>query len=919
MKYQVRFCSLLTYLILFLSLQTFHIIHLKKLKRKSSKLFLILFFSIFISLILFTNHSFSQDISGDIEGRVADSLGNTLAGVNVLLQSSSLQGSRGATSNEKGFFQILNLPIGEFTVSLSSVGYRELKIEHVQIQLGKTTNLGIITLSEHTIDLPEVTVVGKKLIIDPSSTSYGGNIIAKDFEQLPVDRNYKSITTLLPQTNLSYFGDEANIGGATGFENKYYVDGIEVTDPLIGADATNLPYNFIQEVEVKSGGYNVDARSALGGLMNVVTFSGSNEFHGSAFGFYTSNKLAENKKLGLSDVTQGDYSNYDFGFGIGGPIVLDQLWFYAAYNPTFNNRDVDVLSFGTQQDEILRHLFAAKLNWRTPDKLQIIFTATGDPTKQNAVGRGINVSPSTLLNIDPYSQDVTYGGINLSLKGTYKFNNYFFIDGLISRVDRNEIVEPSTPAGSEVLFKDYLNDTWSGGIGGRMDSYRYSYAGRITSTLQLNDHIINTGAEYKTNHTYQIHNYHLVERFDSAYYGETISEANAEVYNRIPSLFIQDSWRISNRLNLTAGIRWESQTAIGSNGEVAQTFSVPLQPRLGIVYLLNDQGTHRLFGSFGRFTQEFGLWQSLQYHTNTGYDYWILFQHDPRIDNTGGDTLYNFKHTIRPEVKDLEAQYFDEFTLGYETLIGNNFRIGTQGVYRTLRQCIDDVWFDEENRYQYGNPGSGFLSAWPEPKRDYTALVITLERRGDEHFNFLASYVLSRNYGNYEGLFDSFKHGLFPNENASFDDLNTADINSTGLLPNDRTHVFKFSGYYLFPFGLTTGIFFIAQSGTPLSELANTGFGIKFLSERGSVGRTPFIWDLNARLTYNLQFIKSVNSKIILDFFHIASQQKPVDIVQKKYNGIDENGDPIWPYDKYGEVFRYQPSLSMRLGIEVSF
>ncbi|MFO7526181.1 MAG: TonB-dependent receptor [Ignavibacteriaceae bacterium] len=892
---------------------------IKKIKKKSSQLFLILFFSVFISSFLFTDLTFSQDISGNIEGRITDTLEINLAGVNVSLESSNLQGSRGTTTNEKGFFQILNLPVGEYALTFNSVGYHELKIEHVQIRLGKTTNLGIVTLTEQTIDLPEVTVVGKKLFIDPASTSFGGNIIAKDFEQLPVDRNYKSITTLLPQTNLSYFGDEANIGGATGFENKYYVDGIEVTDPLIGADATNLPYNFIQEVEVKSGGYNVDARSALGGLMNVVTFSGSNEFHGSAFGFYTSNKLAENKKLGLSDVTQGDYSNYDFGFGIGGPIILDQLWFYAAYNPTFNNRDVDVPSFGKQQDKILRHLFAAKLNWRTSEKLQLIFTATGDPAFQDAVGKDIKVPPSDLLNIDPYLKDVTYGGINLSFKGTYTLNKNFFLDGFISRVDRNEKVEPSTPGGSEILFQDYLNDAWSGGILFTTDSYRYSYVGRITSTLMIGDHIINGGAEYKTNHANQTYDYHYIERYDSVYYRESIGNASGEVYNRIPSLFIQNSWRIFNRLNITTGIRWESQAAVGSNGEVAQSFLVPLQPRLGLVYLLNDQGSHRVFGSFGRFTQEFGLWQSVQYHSDEGYNYIILFQNDPRINNTGGDTLYNFKHTIRPEVKDLEVQYFDEFSLGYETLIGDNFRAGIQGVYRTLRQCIDDVWFEEEDRYQYGNPGSGFLSAWPEPKREYTALVITLERRGDEQFNFLASYVLSKNYGNYEGLFDYFKHGSAPNENASFDDLNTADINSTGLLPNDRTHVFKFSGYYLFPFGLTAGIFFIAQSGTPLSELANTGFGIKFFTERGTVGRTPFIWDLNARLTYNLQFINSVNSKIILDFFHIASQQKPVDIVQKKYNGIDENGNPIWPYDKYGEVYRYQPSLSMRLGIEVSF
>jgi hypothetical protein len=877
-------------------------------------------FKFFGWLIIFTVAVNSQNTTGNLEGQIKDSTGKSILGVNITLQSESLQGIKGTATDDKGLFKILRLPLGSYTVKLKSVGFHEVIIENVEIRLGKTTSLGEIKLKLQTITLPEITVSGEKPVIDPVSTSYGGNINSKSFEQLPVDRNYRNIATLLPQANTSFYGDEANIGGATGFENKYFVDGVEVTDPLVGRDATNLPYNFIQEIEVKTGGYDVDSRSALGGLINVVTYFGSNEFHGSVFGFYTSNRLAENQKYGSLDVNQGDFSNYDFGFGLGGPIILDKLWFYAAYNPTFNRRDVAVPSFGTYVDKTLTNSFAGKLSWRALDNLNLVFTITGDPTQQDAVGRNVNVPPSALNNPAPYLQNIVAGGINYSLNGNYTIGKNISLQGLIARVDRHDTGEGATEIGrNEIFYVDDLNNVWSGGVASSWNSFRHSNVGRISATFLFGDNTLNGGVEYKTNAVNNIYDYHTIERYDSVYYGEAIGKGFGEVYNRIPSVFIQDSWRIFNRLNITAGIRWEAQSTIGSDGEVAQTLSIPLQPRFGLVYLLNAEGTHRVFGSFGRFTQEFGLFQSVNYHSNKGFDYWILFQHDPRVDNTGGDTLYNFKHIIRPEVKDLEVQYFDEFNLGYETLLGNNFRVGVQGVYRTMRQGIDDVWLADENRYQYGNPGSGFLSALPKPKREYTALVLTLERRGDEHFNFLASYVLSKNYGNYEGLFDAFTHGGFPNANVMFDDSSTAEINTTGLLPNDRTHVFKFSGYYSFSFGLTTGISFIAQSGTPLSEYASTGFGIKFLSERGSAGRTPAIWDLNARLTYNLEFLSSLNSKLILDFFHIASQRKPVDVVQKKFNGIDENGTPIDPYENFGEAYRYQPSLSMRLGIEVSF
>ena len=877
-------------------------------------------FSVFILIFFLSSYSNSQDITGNIEGRVIDSTGNSLVGVNILLQSKSLQGSRGATSNDRGYFQIFSLPVGVYNIKVSSVGYNSLKIEHVQVQLGKTINVGDIILKQEILNLPEITVSGKKPVIDPVSTTYGGNINAVNFDNLPIDRNYVNIATLLPQANISYYGDQPNIGGATGFENKYFVDGVEVSDPLIGANGTKLPYNFIQEIEVKTGGYNVDGRAALGGLINVVTYSGSNEFHGSVYSFYTSNKLAENQRYGSLDVTQGDFSNYDFGFGLGGPFILDKLWFYAAYNPTFNNRDVEVPNFGTYVDKTFTNSFAGKLSWRVLDNLNFLFTITGDPTGRNAVGRNVSIPPASLANPDPYLQDIVEGGINYSLLGTYIIEENISLQGLIARVDRHDTGEGATERGrSEVFYNDYLNNVWSGGVNSSWNSFRHSTVGRISANILLGDHILNGGVEYKTISVDNIYDYNSIERYDSIYYGESIGKGFGEVANRIPSVFVQDSWRIFQRLNIIAGIRWDGHTIIGSDREVAQTIEVPLQPRIGFVFLPDERGENRIFGSFGRFSQEFALFQAVNYHSGNGYDYWILFDHDPRLDNTGGDTLYNFKHIIRPEVKDIQAQYYDEFSLGYERLIGRGIKAGVQGVYRTLRQGIDDVWLEDESRFQYGNPGSGVFSEWPKPQRDYTALILTIEWSGDEHFNFLASYVLSRDYGNYEGLFDAFNHGSFPNNNISFNDLTNSRINATGLVPNDRTHVFKFSGSYNFSFGLITGISFIAQSGTPLSEYAYTNFGVKYLSPRGSAGRTPTIWDLNARLIYELNLFSSLKPRLILDLLHIASQRKEVDIDQRKYFGVDENGNPINPNPTYGQAYMYQPSFSLRLGVEVGF
>ncbi len=873
-----------------------------------------------VLFLAFTSFSNSQDITGSLTGQVSNTLGAAVTGVNISVQSDNLQGIKGTATDKNGFFRIIKLPPGIYKIRLSSVGFREVLIEDVQIILGKTTNLGEIKLKEEAVTLPEINVSGKRSVIDPVSTSYGGNINSKSFEQLPVDRNYVNIATLLPQANTSYYGDQPNIGGATGFENKYFVDGVEVTDPLAGRDGTKLPYNFIQEIEVKTGGYDVDNRSSLGGLINVVTYSGSNEFHGNVFGFYTSNKLAENQKYGSLDINQGDFSNYDFGFGVGGPIILDNLWFYAAYNPTFNNRHVEVPSFGTYVDKTLTNSLAGKLSWRALDNLNFIFTITGDPTQQDAVGRNVNVPPPTLNNPDPYLQNIVGGGINYSLNGNYTIGENISVQGLVARVDRHDTGEGATERGrNEIFFIDDLNKVWSGGIGSSWDSFRHSNFGRVSTNILWGDHTLNVGVAYKTNAVNNIYDYHSIERYDSTYYGESIGKGFGEVSNRIPSVYIQDSWRIFPRLNVTAGIRWDGYSIIGSNGEVAQTVKSPLQPRIGFVFLPDENGTNRIFGSFGRFSQEFALFQAVNYFSADGYDYWILFDHDPRLNNTGGDTLYNFQHIIRPEVKDLQAQYYDEFSLGYERLIGWSIKASVQGVYRTLRQAIDDAYLADEDRWLLGNPGRGILSEWPKPQRHYTALILTIERSGDEHFNFLASYVLSRDYGNYEGLFDASYHSEFPNANSTFDNLSTSRTNTTGLVPNDRTHVFKFSGSYRFSFGLITGISFVAQSGTPLSELAYPGYGVAYLSPRGTAGRTPAIWDLNARVMYEISLFSPLQPRIILDLFHIASQRKDVDIDQRKYFGFDENGNLIYPNPTYGQAYRYQSSMSIRLGMEINF
>jgi hypothetical protein len=209
------------------------------------------------------------------------------------------------------------------------------------------------------------------------------------------------------------------------------------------------------------------------------------------------------------------------------------------------------------------------------------------------------------------------------------------------------------------------------------------------------------------------------------------------------------------------------------------------------------------------------------------------------------------------------------------------------------------------------------------PQRDYSGLEVTLENSGHGRVRFLASYVLSKTYGNYPGVAGTDLRGNIGNANFSYDFAEQL-VNGTGNLPNDRRHAFKFSGFYRFDHGLTTGTWFSVQSGTPLSEYGTLLSGNAwwtFISQRGTAGSLPTLWDLNFRCAYDLQkpLGTRASNKLILDLLHVLNQQTVVDVDQRHYYGQDESGNPIGENPNYLQPTRLQPSFAARLGLVLGF
>lgn len=339
-----------------------------------------------------------------MEGRLLGPKRRPVAAANIIITGESLQGARGGASADKGYFRILALPVGSYTVKISHIAHHEIILETVAIRLGKTTTLGEIELQPRTLELSEVVVTSGRPIIDPNTTTVGANLTAETFERLPTERNYESIVALSPHANASFLGDDVNISGSTGQENIYFIDGMNVTDAYEGVGGTGLPYNFVKEVEVKAGGYEAEFGRALGGITNVITYSGGNQFEAQAFGFFTDNRFAGQRQLGFVDLRTGDFSQYDAGVSLGGPVVRDKLWLFLAYNVNVEKEDITFEGLGLQTDKKVANIFAGKLTWQATENANFVFTVLGDPTHWDRIGENSAgpFRPSALANPDPF-------------------------------------------------------------------------------------------------------------------------------------------------------------------------------------------------------------------------------------------------------------------------------------------------------------------------------------------------------------------------------------------------------------------------------------------------------------------------------------------------------------------------------------
>jgi hypothetical protein len=216
-----------------------------------------------------------------------------------------------------------------------------------------------------------------------------------------------------------------------------------------------------------------------------------------------------------------------------------------------------------------------------------------------------------------------------------------------------------------------------------------------------------------------------------------------------------------------------------------------------------------------------------------------------------------------------------------------------------------------------GNPGKADMAFVPKIQHDYLAAEFGVSGSSkDGRWVYGLAYVLSRTYGNYTGYFDQeVRYVSGGSATLSLQTTPERLARLSGLLPSDRTHSIKLLASYKFKFGLTAGTNLIVMSGTPLSEYTGGYYwsaALDLVSQRGTAGRLPMVWDLNFRLAYAL---KKLPLRFSMDLFHVGNPQQVVDQVQQKYT--DSYASVLNP--SFGKAVRRQPPMAVRFGIEYTF
>ncbi|MEW5806751.1 MAG: TonB-dependent receptor [Acidobacteriota bacterium] len=421
-----------------------------------------------------------ETTTGILEGKVTDEKGNPIA--NAVITVAGPRGVLTTTTDAKGYYIIPFVKGGKYDVKAEASGYATMVQSDILVSINTRTQ---VPFALPAGKVETITVTAQAPMVDLKQTSTGATINLAEFvDYVPVPRSYMGLFTLSPGV-VSGGGTGAgnySISGSSGLENSYLIDGVNVTHTgyggigayniVYGSLGTGVTSEFLEQVQVKTGGFEAEYGQATGGVINTIVKTGGNEFHGN-IGYYATPSGLEGSRewvrTASGSVNLRERDNSDLGFSAGGRFIQDKLFWFAAINPIVTTdsfiapdtvwpEDVSGRPYaagthvypmwdkGLQERERWNYNYAGKLTWYVVPNHRLEFTAFGDPSKgKEGPQRSLSLLYSDYATIGGGQSETKYGGNNFSIKYDAIFYSNFFMEFMIA--DRSAKFEETDTTG----------------------------------------------------------------------------------------------------------------------------------------------------------------------------------------------------------------------------------------------------------------------------------------------------------------------------------------------------------------------------------------------------------------------------------------------------------------------------------------
>jgi outer membrane receptor protein involved in Fe transport len=605
--------------------------------------------------------AFAQQTTGVITGRVVDQQGAAVPGVTVTAKSPSTGFTRTETSDAEGVYRLAALPVGIYEVTAELQGFSTVSKKDIEVNVGQTQSVDfpmkVAALAE------TVNVVGATPLIQTTSSSVGAVVDVKRIESLPLNgRQFANLAATVPGVGLGFHSDPTKstqyapqINGGAGRNVNYQIDGGDNNDDTVGGLLQQFPLEAVEQFNFVTQRFKAEYGRSNGGVLNVVTKSGTNTPSGSFFEFFRDKSMnAQTETEKLSDIEKQDYRRNQFGGSFGGPIAKDKAHFFFAAERTQQDTlqavdtqglfpNLDGVFTVPYRENILTGKVTANLNaaqylsvrWGRNNNSQP-YGASPNNTQDNwgdstNTLNSINLNHNWVLGGSRLNEFIfQYADFANNIAARSNAPNQTFLNGVTTGANVNT---PQTTEQQKYQFRDDFSwhKTGWGGLGHDFKvGANFINEPRLFITFNTGK-----GATFYT---------HIDNNINGPISQVSISDgdSSANIPTKQFGTYVQDDWRATDRLTINLGLRYDivdglhfdqsknpDYVAVVNAAKAGKFNSLPapvaelmnhfaetprndknnIQPRIGAVYDVRGNGKDIIRAGWGIYT-DFGYTNS---------------------------------------------------------------------------------------------------------------------------------------------------------------------------------------------------------------------------------------------------------------------------------------------------------------------